>query len=222
MNSRPAGSFATLLMSGPLVAIPLMAMFGVPEFASLSKLIEEDSAEVSEQVEVGPDTDVIVSSEETVADGVTPLNDPARPPRDVNLPTSNREPRFASLLEKPHAGDPVASALSSPKKPIESVDPQPLLADPPSAPPGTAVAATDATWETAAQRLQQLGIDDYRLERGHNGDSFLFICQFAPGTDARIVRRFEAEAANAGDAIQKVLTQIDKWRQHSSSFAQSR
>ena len=50
MKSRPAGSFATLLMSGPLVAIPLMAMFGVPDMASLSKLVNQPASPDGEQV----------------------------------------------------------------------------------------------------------------------------------------------------------------------------
>jgi len=83
--------------------------------------------------------------------------------------------------------------------------------------PSPPAAGSDPSWENAAQQLQEMGIDDYRLERGHNGESYLFICQFAPGGDTRIIRRFEAEAAEPFDAVQQVLTQIGHWRERTDS-----
>ena len=41
MSAKQCGSFATLLLSIPLSAIPLMAIFGVPDLTNLSASTEE-------------------------------------------------------------------------------------------------------------------------------------------------------------------------------------
>ncbi|MCH9790380.1 MAG: hypothetical protein K0U82_06140 [Planctomycetes bacterium] len=68
-----------------------------------------------------------------------------------------------------------------------------------------------ATWSAAVQKLNDLGIRDYRLEPGVRPNEFLFSCSYSPPNNPRISRRFEAEALDPLKAVIKVLQQVDEW-----------
>ncbi|WP_417382052.1 hypothetical protein [Gimesia sp.] len=70
-----------------------------------------------------------------------------------------------------------------------------------------------ATWSAAVQKLNELGIRDYRLEPGGRPDEFLFSCSYSPPHNPRVSRRFEAEALDPLKAVIKVLQQVDEWNQ---------
>ena len=70
-----------------------------------------------------------------------------------------------------------------------------------------------ATWSAAVQKLNELGIRDYRLEPGSRPDEFLFSCSYSPPHNPRVSRRFEAEALDPLKAVIKVLQQVDEWNQ---------
>ncbi len=72
-------------------------------------------------------------------------------------------------------------------------------------------------WEAAARRLKELGIRKYRLDAQIEEQTFIFICTFTSPDDARIVRRFEAEADTPLGAVQQMLEQIDDWRARGST-----
>ncbi len=227
MNVRFGGSFAMLLVTTLLVAIPLAVMFGLPHFASLSATTEPASDDIVRQ----PFSDVVTAVASPSSEPVTELpgdvpTSPARggmsAMRDQQPQIHGRAPRPAPLMESAplidnHQADTRHGhgAPASPSRvPASCVVPSEEHAIAPS--PMTA--GSDSSWENAAQQLQEMGVDDYRLERGHNGDSYLFICQFAPGGDARIIQRFESEAAEPFDAVQQVLTQMGRWRERMESF----
>ena len=67
------------------------------------------------------------------------------------------------------------------------------------------------TWREAVRRLNELGIQEFRLEPGRQLGDFYFACEFTPHRDARVTRRFEAEATEPLLAVQAVLRQIDEW-----------
>ena len=67
------------------------------------------------------------------------------------------------------------------------------------------------TWREAVRRLNELGIQEFRLEPGRQLGEFYFACEFTPDRDARITRRFEAEAQEPLLAVAAVLRQIDEW-----------
>ena len=69
------------------------------------------------------------------------------------------------------------------------------------------------TWSAAVQKLNELGIRDYRLEPGARPDEFLFSCSYSPPHNPRVSRRFEAEALDPLKAVIKVLQQVDEWNQ---------
>ncbi len=217
MNVRTSGSFAMMLVTGSFVAIPLMVMFGLPRFASLTASTEPDSDEIVRQ----PFSEVLAPDVSPAGEFATAAQAPAR---GGMLPVLSQPPQALGRAPRPSPlrGPPPlvghrqsdqqhrhAAPISPSRVPTSLIVPS---EDGAMAPPSIA-AGSPSSWENAAQQLHEMGIDDYRLERGHNGESYLFICQFAPGGDARIIRRFEAEAAEPFDAVQQVLTQIGHWRE---------
>ncbi|QDV18525.1 hypothetical protein Pan153_31830 [Gimesia panareensis] len=101
--------------------------------------------------------------------------------------------------------EPGAVQQASAEEPVREVDPQfrqraelMLRRDP-------------ATWSAAVQKLNELGIRDYRLEPGGRPNEFLFSCSYSPPQNPRISRRFEAEALDPLKAVIKVLQQVDEW-----------
>lgn len=69
------------------------------------------------------------------------------------------------------------------------------------------------TWQTAVQRLNDLEIRNFRLERGHRDNQFMFICSYTPSDSPRVSFRFEAEADEPMKAVEKVLEQIAEWQE---------
>ncbi len=68
-----------------------------------------------------------------------------------------------------------------------------------------------ATWSAAVQKLNELGIRDYRLEPGLRPNEFLFSCSYSRPQNPRVSRRFMAEALDPLKAVIKVLEQVDQW-----------
>ncbi|MEX0718796.1 MAG: hypothetical protein WD066_19545 [Planctomycetaceae bacterium] len=77
MRPRTGSSFAAILLFGSLLAVPLLAVFGVPEFASVSASSSGDRLrdEPLRPIETGVGESVRYTSE----DLFTPFSDPARP-----------------------------------------------------------------------------------------------------------------------------------------------
>ena len=69
-----------------------------------------------------------------------------------------------------------------------------------------------AGWQKAAQRLKKLGIRKFRLDSQIDEQRFVFTCSFTAPENPQVVRRFEADADNPLEAVQRVLEQIDEWR----------
>lgn len=81
--------------------------------------------------------------------------------------------------------------------------------------------SSNLTWKAARQRLAELGVTHFHLERGATADNFLFVCMFSPGDDPRVTRRFEAEAPEPLAAVDGVLRQIDGWMQKRFAYSNS-
>jgi hypothetical protein len=82
---------------------------------------------------------------------------------------------------------------------------------------GIAQLTEQSGWQEAARRLKQLGIRKYRLTSQIDQQNFVFACSFASPNNPQVVRRFEADADNPLEAVQKVLAQIDDWRSRGQS-----
>lgn len=66
------------------------------------------------------------------------------------------------------------------------------------------------TWGAAVDRLNQLGIRQFKLEPGQR-DGFHFSCYFTPRDNPRVTHRFEAESAEPLQAVEDVLIQVEDW-----------
>ncbi len=74
-------------------------------------------------------------------------------------------------------------------------------------------AAEELTWSVAVERLNELEIRNFRLEPGPRLGLFVFICTYTPPDSPTVSYRFESEADQPLKAVQKVLEQIQEWRQ---------
>lgn len=72
--------------------------------------------------------------------------------------------------------------------------------------------AEQSGWREATRRLKELGIRRYRLDSQVEEQTFVFICSFAAVDNPRVVRRFEAEADDPLEAVQKVIDEIVEWQ----------
>ncbi len=95
-----------------------------------------------------------------------------------------------------------------------------IAADSPHSQPATEInLAEQSGWRDATRRLKELGIRKYRLESQIEEQTFVFICSFAAVENPRVVRRFEGEADNPLEAVQKVIDEIDEWQRHGGRVA---
>lgn len=202
MSAKAGGSLATLLMSVPLAAIPLMAIFGIPQFTPGA---------------AGPrDDDRIIREPEF-------RGDPAayrRRAADVLSQRDDKEQRrHAEPIHDAFSHDPFHSpAPGARDRRLADAAPGPQAAGAqrggsaaPSSDPSAPSPSAGTNWRDASRQLQELGITQYHLERGHQQDTFLFVCMFSPGDNPQVTQRFEAEAQDPLAAVQDVLRQVDEW-----------
>lgn len=210
MRSSAHGSVVSILMLMPILAIPLFAIFGIPEFAPVADLPLDDDMQQHAPTESDAPRFAAVSNweSETLPD-TAPVDAPAwgTTPNQLQIPAFDQ--RRAKTL-------PAAS-------PQESAEIRPVVWQEETA--GGAQSSQAAsrnvqalpqgesalTWKSAVQRLQQLEIRSYRLEPGREPGQFTFICSYTPQHNPSVSYRFEAEADEPLRAVEKVLSQIDTW-----------
>jgi hypothetical protein len=131
-------------------------------------------------------------------------------------PSSNR-PRANSRAAEGSGTRPSAVARPDLKKnkPANDAGPSRLEAFPESM-------SEQSGWQAAARRLKELGIRKYNLDSQIEEQTFTFHCSFASPDNPRIVTRFEADADNPLEAVQKVLAEIDDWRNRDEMAAAPR
>lgn len=211
MSDKPVSSFTTLLLAIPLSAIPLMAVFGVPEFASLSASTDPSVPDIMRRPSqsLADENDSPGASTEgfrnRAADLLASTGSP--PPSQYDSTPETRWDLASAETTSVAATDPAAPSSVAPR-PMQTAAVQQQL--PIAAPSAT---ASGLTWRAATHRLDELGITNYRIERGKAADDFLFVCLFSPGADSRIIQRFEAEASDPLLAVEDVLGQVESWLQ---------
>lgn len=240
MSAKGGSPLTTFLFSIPLAAIPLMAIFGIPQFAPV----------VASPDDAGADFDDRSPSQHPdyrrrASDLMQPYED-----RGLSQPLSDAPAFDGASVDLGHNSDsmesfdrPAGMALNSASdlsarngSPSSAVDPAdrtaPFEAAPgwheetsgdnaASATPGTsAPTAGKLNWREASRLLSEMGIEDYHLEPGAEEGSFLFVCSLTPAGAANVTMRFEAEAEDPLMAVSDVLGQVDRWLKQ--RYAQSR
>jgi hypothetical protein len=229
-------SLTTFLMFLPLIAIPLLAIFGVPEFTP-----------------VNASTPTETNAAAIAIDGPVRKLEPAGAPKrsafnrngDVFSPVkpdSNAAPGFPSGGLKPEA-DPFLNAggdNDTPRKPgkqglngweldrdrhdgkrsrnrIETSILDERNNSSAGATRGAGMQSVPSmpetnepavAWQKAVRTLNRMGIEDFLLQPGSRAEEFHFSCICPSPDNPRITRRFEAEDADPLRAVQKVLKQI--------------
>lgn len=239
MSAKGGSPLTTFLFSIPLAAIPLMAIFGIPQFAPVvaspddaddfetssasrdpdyrrraSDLMQPyDDRGLSEPLSDAPSYDAGNGTDVDLGGGSDSIESFDRP---SGLPDS-APPSEASVFGEPSSGlEP--DARTDPFEPDSGWSEE----------EGSAAATPDAarssagrmTWRQASGLLREMGIDDYHLEPGAAEGSFLFVCSLTPAGASNVTMRFEAESEDPLLAVGDVLGQVDRWLKQ--RYAQSR
>ena len=220
MSGKGGSSLGTLLFSVPLAAIPLMAIFGIPQFAPLVASPErtrgygeQEDAPAFERRRPGDEryNDEHVSEHE---DGSHPAEtfggrfNRASPDRRGTRDLHEEQPREQGGAWPPQMQEDYADA-----EPQQAPREFARQAESPAA--GTSIgeqSPSGLTWQTAAQRFEEMGISGYHLEPGAELGTFLFVCSFCTAENPNVTMRFESESPEPLDAVSDVLAQIDNWQ----------
>lgn len=230
------GSFlATLLLSIPLAAVGLMAVFGVPQVVpagndprdslnrgparrSLWESITGDNFSQPDrnQEQVGwDDAPRFASNAAAPFDSRQPVA-PAghsliqNPPPANSAPLAAQPPHYLSIPEAPPRNPPAGAGGGN----FGMTPREAALADARLAPVENIAPVGNQpqlNWQQAQLQLTQLGIDDFHVTRGASPGSFLVACAYAPPESPQVVHRFEAEASDPLVAANRVLGQIQRW-----------
>ncbi len=256
MRSRTGSSMSTLMFMVPLLGVPLMAMFGVPQFVPViaSSVNDETTRPVGirSKQHVGESASATTIVAESSLRGVSsrgeqPLQDifrPAERRRDsrqiVDAESRGPETNFVETslkaetwLTQSDSQEPAAAAdqrlndlFGNSVAIANPIEPQNRIRSTTARTPGDLIKMQTTanvfevntersnkglTWREAVRRLNELGIQEFRLEPGSQPGEFYFACEFTPHRNVRVTRRFEAEATEPLLAVQAVLRQIDEW-----------
>ena len=158
MQGRIAGFLMTIFMALPLAAIPLMSIFGIPQFGSLAATIDETGFLAEDPI---ADTSAPSWSDSPVpvfgesAQDSTPVN-------FSNNSTNNSPVQTTSLGNSQDF--PTPSALGNQE-----------------------ISGTMA-WDQGIARLAQMGITDYRIQPGIVPGTSHFACYARPASKATVLR----------------------------------
>lgn len=233
MSSRTGSTVLTFLMSIPVAAVGLMAVFGVPP---LSAVIAASRAahdvdlgfgsdttshrgsrnERNSSTEEAPDWSMDEESVDMQAD-----SDSENSPKDdlgfsVSTLRNRKKPSGRSF------GGREESAESSADDALRFSDEKQRT---PAHGRGLARTASNAFEDDASatsgsrrvsmkeslKKLNSLNVKKYHLVPGSEPNTWLFVCMFAPGDDQRVFHRFESEDADPDMAVAKTIEQIDAW-----------
>lgn len=235
MSSRAGSTFLTFLVSIPLAAMGLMAVFGVPPLASVIAASrgltdsnqESKSGRDSDQSQfedwdsgTAPDWKAGDADLTDVAEGNHEATDTDRDdlgfskvPRDEE--GSDSTPRQTKgRRSSPQRGQEDKWADNSPSDARSLLSPRGGSKTEKSAFALNANSDRNApptSMKESLKKLNSLGVKHYHLERGSDQDTWLFVCLFVPGDDARLTHRFEAESDDPDRAAAETVQQIDSW-----------
>ncbi len=239
MRTSAQGSLATVLLLIPILAVPMLAIFGVPQFAPVVASPYEDGAtnrrkteseappfsphegdrDGFEQVASNLTADVpewgdhaADRAAKALADRRGSTSPPPRRARDSSSSEATDPSPFASMSEGNAAAmmaEGLPGSYRRARNVAETGEPTPKR---PASRTAPVVVDPQLTWRDAVQKLNALEIRNFRLEPGQQPLQFLFSCSYTPRDNPRVSHWFEAEADEPLRAVERVLEQIDTWR----------
>lgn len=236
MRNHAHSSFATILLLIPILAVPMLAIFGVPQFTpAVTSPFDDAKSRKKTDSEAPPfspssrETDTFEqfaasNTTETAAWASDTVDPASQKLADRRNPGRGQPVSHEVVLNEPSAPSPFASeAPATPRRNMDAVPGSYRRSRPDSSTAATvpagpkasrsapAVVEPQLTWREAVQRLNTMGIRNFRLEPGHQPSQFLFNCSYTPRDNPRVSYRFEAEADEPLRAVERVLEQIDTW-----------
>lgn len=212
MRSTGQSSVATMLLLVPILAIPMLAIFGIPQFAPAVSRLPSDSDPFVMGNGRGGDAPAFSATQ--------PWSEEFSPAASRDVASSGTVwaddvPRQSNWTQAESTSAPVATASgqAASARGVQTADRNPpeMAAPPVVVPTVFHGSVTPLTWKSAVSRLNQLEIRNFRLEPGQQAGQFLFVCSYTPQHNPRLSYRFEAEADEPLKAVEKVLSQIDQW-----------
>lgn len=215
-----------MLLLIPVVTIPLMAVFGVPEIIPQVPSAMEGWLKPASQKQPPASSEAATPAADTLPLPRATLSEQAiaweqRPTHDIALPRPLSEqaalPSEAAASQGRSLFDPPPTTADMQNHPSteETTNLTPInytRSTPRNRPPAAATRpAVNLTWQQAVKRLNELEIRNFRLEPGLKPDQFMFVCSYTPPDNPRVSYRFEAEADEPLRAVAKVLEQIETW-----------
>ena len=212
--SNSAGAVSSIVMSLPLIAVPCLAVFGLPSIGPATAEAEaDDSLTLGSADELGP-----ASARESAA--FPPIVDAGGAPAVATPPIAERTQIDPTSDHRGAAANRAAGLRDAAQTPAAATGSEPfadVLAD-------TTLAATKRpdvasvesasqrprSWEETVGKLAALGIRDFHLTNGDVAGEFYFTCTTPPDRSA-VPRRFEAEGASPSEAAADTLQQVEQW-----------
>ncbi len=212
MSGQTGQSLATFLLSVPVAAIGLMAVFGIPQFAAVIAAQRGDDPgadPLDELDEMRRDASDIFGGNDPAfpqtgageQGDAAPRWDTSRQDFEESSLTATRSPRPTELW-----GD-----RNSQFNTNDETQQNSNLQAPDRWGRPTSLTTPSLTWSEARLQLGELGVDDFHLEAGSVPDTFTFVAVFTPGDQPDVTYRFEAEASDPLLAVEDVVAQIEDW-----------
>lgn len=236
MSSRAGSTVLTFLMSIPVAAVGLMAVFGVPPLSSVIAASrgnhdinlgfeEDDRSTRSGRSERGTTDEEAPSwsdsDSETDLGSVTDIESDETERDDLGFSRSESKggrKRSSSPLADARSSESDNDALrfddekpeteksSSKSRGLKRDAANPFPEDAPTSSRGSRVSMKESL-----KKLNSLNVKKYHLVPGSEPNTWLFVCMFAPGDDQKVIHRFESEDADPDQAVAKTVEQIDAW-----------
>jgi hypothetical protein len=198
--------FTTVLLLGTLLLVPLIAVFGIPEFvpvvASLPSQADTGSNAFTPSAHAEHGRSAVGESSRFFPNDLFASIQEGQPPTQPPIQLDQISQSASVVQETPLGNWQVDASRRTPAKTERPFRRSDAL---------DATARRSLTWREAVAHLNVLGIRDFRLQPGRQPHSFHFSCSFTPTDNPRITRRFEAEADEQLEAVAKVLAQVDTW-----------
>lgn len=232
MSSKAGSTFVTFLMSIPVAAAGLMAIFGVPPLSSviaasrnLNEKIQELGAE-SRSSTSDDSSEFEEWDEETAPDWGGDQTTPADALDERTKSKSKDSKRLADrddlgFSRSDSDGDHDTHEVSDLTSESHQDPPRRSLFDKPSHDHRDAHAHSHQEQDGVSppsmkESLKKLhlvsGMKHYHLEPGAEADTWLFVCLFSASDDSQAVYRFESEASEPESAVKQTLDQIEAWQ----------
>ena len=239
MRTSAQGSLATVLLLIPILAVPMLAIFGVPQFAPVVASPYEDGGssrrkaeseappfsphpgdrDAFDQVTSNLTADVPEWGDESADRAARALADrrgsaspPPRRARESSATEATEPSPFANMSEGNTAALMAEAMPGSYRRIRNTADAGESTPKRPAPKTAPFVVDPQLTWRDAVQKLNALEIRNFRLEPGQQPLQFLFSCSYTPRDNPRVSHWFEAEADEPLRAVERVLEQIDTWR----------